>query len=309
MLLGFQCLHPLPGAAHVFLAEQGNVTTTEDIRRLSPDEGEAKHRQEETHAPVRYSASIISIIFHPARRWEVESFRPMPPPASNALRKYRQNGYKPCQSHAKDNVLPKLVDLPVQASDGCSKIAEHGIHVTPADILLAPLAVHRHLFEYCSSFRGHGPAPPEKRSLTPMALSTFKRGSPAQFAELKQRLAEAVVSAQQAGGQLQRCAQFFDSQEKRGFQREGYSGRTMWYELVAIVALAAFFLVPVMLKQTVFDYLASTLKPFATLLPQLPALPTTGWFAFLSSNVARVAAINLFVVLLFAVIIWSGLKD
>lgn len=171
------------------------------------------------------------------------------------------------------------------------------------------LELERHLFEYCSSFRGQSRAPPEKRSLTPMALSTFKRGSPTQFAELKQRLAEVIVSAQQAGGQLQRCAKFFDSQEKRGFQREGYSGRAMWFELIAIVALVAFFLVPVMLKQTVFDYMASAAKPLATLMPHLPALPTTGWFAFLDTNVARVAALNIFVVLLFAVIIWSGLKD
>lgn len=171
------------------------------------------------------------------------------------------------------------------------------------------LELERHLFEHCSTMRSKSRSPLDKRSLTPMALSALKRGSPASFAELKQRLAESVVGAQQAGAQLQRCAQFFDSQEKRGFQRAGPSGRAMWYELIALMALVAFFIVPVMLKQTVFEYITAALKPFAAIVPSLPDFPSTGWFAFLSSNVVRVALVNAFAVLVFVAIIWTGLKN
>eukprot|EP00971_Amphidinium_carterae_P134642 2668496-Amphidinium_carterae.1 len=46
------------------------------------------------------------------------------------------------------------------------------------------------------------------------ALAVLKKTSPAQFAELKHRLAERVISARRAAKQLHQCARYFSNQEK-----------------------------------------------------------------------------------------------
>merc|ERR1712232_648725 len=65
------------------------------------------------------------------------------------------------------------------------------------------LELERHLLEL--RFRKNG--------VDPGAILALKKGSPAQFSELKQRLADSITVAQRVGEQLRRCAQFFDSHE------------------------------------------------------------------------------------------------
>jgi len=159
------------------------------------------------------------------------------------------------------------------------------------------LEIERHLFEHRAS----------QRLVEPMVLTALKRGSPAQFAELKQRLADGVLNAQQAGAQLQKCAQFFDSQEKKGFKRE--SGRRLWLELLGLMALVAFFLTPVLYQTTFFDCVLAVVKPFYSLLPSMPVIPGISAYSPYGWETLRVMAVNGMMMFLLLAIIWHGLAN
>jgi hypothetical protein len=159
------------------------------------------------------------------------------------------------------------------------------------------LEIERHLFE-------HRPA---QQVVEPMVLSSLKRGSPTQFAELKQRLADGVIGSQQVGAQLQKCAQFFDSQEKKGFRREG-SGRKLWMELAGLLALVVFFLTPVMLQNSFFDFVLAVVQPFYSILPSLPHVPELEFLFPYSANVMRVVAVNSVMLCVLLYILYAGLK-
>jgi len=160
------------------------------------------------------------------------------------------------------------------------------------------LEIERHLFEHRAA----------QRLVEPMVLTALKRGSPVQFAELKQRLADIVLSAQQAGAQLNKCAQFFDSAEKKGFKREG-SGKRLWGELAMLLLAVSFFLAPVLFKTTFSEYFTLIVKPFLKVLPNMPPFPDIAAMMPYSYSIMRVVCANVFIMLVLAAIVWHGLKS
>uniref|UniRef100_A0A7S1S968 Uncharacterized protein n=1 Tax=Alexandrium catenella TaxID=2925 RepID=A0A7S1S968_ALECA len=138
----------------------------------------------------------------------------------------------------------------------------------------------------------------------PAAILALKKGCPAQYAELKIRLADSITSAQRTGAQLQRCVQFFDSHERRGFRRDDKHGRALLIELAVLALCLAFFVIPSSARQAVLTYAAAALEPFRASF----AFMGLGLPAPFSSAVFRVAASNVFMFLVLCGVIWHNLN-
>mmetsp|Transcript_112061 Transcript_112061/g.357669 ORF Transcript_112061/g.357669 Transcript_112061/m.357669 type:complete len:914 (+) Transcript_112061:2-2743(+) len=136
------------------------------------------------------------------------------------------------------------------------------------------------------------------------AVLTLKKGSPAQYAELKHRLADNITSAQRTAEQLQRCVQFFDSHERRGFRRDDKHGRALWMELAVLAGILMFLLTPSAARQMTADALAALLDPLRISL----SIFEVSWLAPLSSGVFRVVAVNIFMFLVLCGVIWHNLN-
>lgn len=161
------------------------------------------------------------------------------------------------------------------------------------------LELEKRLFERWAATHG----PPSTTNAD--GLAQLKRSSPGHFAELKQRLVESITSAQQAAANLHKCAQFFDSHEKRGFQRDG-SARQHWMELFALLVLVSFFVIPLVFKQSFLTRLLTTLRPIYV---KLPAAPRLSDFLPFEEATARVVGFNGLMVLMLLAILYSGLKN
>lgn len=167
------------------------------------------------------------------------------------------------------------------------------------------LEIERHMLQHREA----------QKLVDPMVLQALKRGSPVQFAELKQRLADGVLSAQQAGAQLHKQAQFFDSQEKRGFKREG-SGKRLWVELAVLAGLVLFFVTPVVIQQGFLDSMMAVLRPLLAvlrpafaMLPSLPHAQDIGALMPFGIDVLRVVFVNVVIVIVLVLMVYSGLKN
>eukprot|EP00439_Symbiodinium_sp_Y106_P050105 s4385_g6.t1 len=86
------------------------------------------------------------------------------------------------------------------------------------------------------------------------------RSSPSSFSELKTRLADSISAAQKSGAQLQRCVNYFDSHEQRGFRRDEGRGSARW-ELGAAVLGLSIFLLPAGARQTMYGGFVTVLEP------------------------------------------------
>lgn len=156
------------------------------------------------------------------------------------------------------------------------------------------LELERHLMELRAGTPGAEPA----------AVLALKKGSPPQYAELKIRLADIITSAQRTGAQLQRCVQFFDSHERRGFRRDDKNGRARWIELAVLATCLAFFLIPSSARQTFLAYAGIALEPLRASL----AFVEVRWLAPFSSGIFRIVAINIFMFLVLCGVIWHNLN-
>lgn len=142
----------------------------------------------------------------------------------------------------------------------------------------------------------------------PEALRSLRRGSPAQYAELKQRLVYDITSAQRAGSQLRRCAQFFDSHEKAGFHREETASRTFWMELVVLALFMLLFVLPAGPRTRAMDYALYLFRQLHAWSSSVPFVDLV-WINELTSGVHRVMFINAVVVLGLCIAIWQSLKN
>lgn len=156
------------------------------------------------------------------------------------------------------------------------------------------LELERHLLELRASSQGTEHA----------SILALKKGNPAQFAELKQRLAESITTAQRVGLQLQHCARFFDTHEKRGFKSDDGMTRARWAELVVLSALLVFFVVPTTLRQTVIMFLVSVFEPLRV----GASFIDWSWLPPIAAGTLRVVAVNVFMFFVLCLVLWSGLK-
>merc|ERR1712032_743469 len=163
-----------------------------------------------------------------------------------------------------------------------------------ATLGLIDLELERHLVEFRAG----------AASVDPSDILALKKGSALQFAELKHRLADNVADAQRAGEQLQRCAHFFNSHEKRGFRREDSGNNTMWIELGGLCLLIAFIL-PIGLREAALSMLGVALASLHTCIS--PFIDPR-WLADIGSGMMYAVALNIIIVVMFAVIIWKGMK-
>ena len=99
-------------------------------------------------------------------------------------------------------------------------------------------------------------------------LQVLKKKSPPQFAELKNRLSEAITAAQKSGAQLQRCVEYFDSHEQRGFRREESKGRAR-VEVAVAVLLLGVFLIPAATRQTIYGAFVTVTEPIKVMVASL----------------------------------------
>jgi hypothetical protein len=112
------------------------------------------------------------------------------------------------------------------------------------------------------------------RDRTQVSLLDLKRASPGQFGELKHRLAEGVLSAQQVAEQLQRCANMFDPKMQREMRRDRVGAFITWETALAGIIFAV---IPVLGKLD----LPRFLDPLVDLVPEPPdqLKPFTGWMS------------------------------
>lgn len=135
-------------------------------------------------------------------------------------------------------------------------------------------------------------------------LLALKKSSPSQFAELKNRLSEAITAAQKSGAQLQRCVEYFDSHEQRGFRREETKGRALRVELAVVVLLLGVFLIPAAARQTIYGAFVTMTEPltaFAAYVDLWSMLPFT-------SAISSIFALNVGVLFLLLVVVFSVLQ-
>lgn len=135
-------------------------------------------------------------------------------------------------------------------------------------------------------------------------LLALKKSSPSQFAELKNRLSEAITAAQKSGAQLQRCVEYFDSHEQRGFRREETKGRALRVELAVVVLLLGVFLIPAAARQTLYGAFVTMTEPltaFAAYVDLWSMLPFT-------SAISSIFALNVGVLFLLLVVVFSVLQ-
>mmetsp|Transcript_118921 Transcript_118921/g.296718 ORF Transcript_118921/g.296718 Transcript_118921/m.296718 type:complete len:1283 (-) Transcript_118921:31-3879(-) len=136
------------------------------------------------------------------------------------------------------------------------------------------------------------------------SVLALKKGSPSQYVELKQRLAESITMSQKVGSQLAHCARFFDSHERRGFDRDDNGGRVIWIEIAALIALLGFFIIPSAARQMAVALLVSALEPIRA----WSSFIDWGWLSPLASGATRVIAVNVVMFALLCFVVWSGLK-
>lgn len=147
----------------------------------------------------------------------------------------------------------------------------------------------------------------EMQGVDTMSVLALRKGSPGQFAELKHRLAEAVVGAQKTAVQLKNCAQFYDAQEKKGAQDPFPSYRAIGAEILVLAAIIAIFLLPGTWRQTVFKA-ASSLLGSRTWIISWITLPDVSWLSALVPDSVRIVALNVLVLLALAAVIWNGMN-
>jgi len=147
--------------------------------------------------------------------------------------------------------------------------------------------------------------PPATHQLELAAISALRQGSPSQFADFKHRLAENINSAQRASNQLRQACKFFESGAASGYGGEEGPGSIPWFiEMFCLSALLIFFLVP------------SSARSFALSSMLLIVEPVRVWFAFIDwswlgpwvEGVARVAVLNVVLLVILLLVAWTGLK-
>mmetsp|Transcript_48627 Transcript_48627/g.89615 ORF Transcript_48627/g.89615 Transcript_48627/m.89615 type:complete len:1291 (+) Transcript_48627:45-3917(+) len=85
------------------------------------------------------------------------------------------------------------------------------------------------------------------------ALASLKKTSPGQFAELKHRLAERVISARRAAKQLHQCARYFSNQEKHGGLGSQAGRRRLLFEFTLLAVVIMFFMLPTPLRKALLN--------------------------------------------------------
>lgn len=137
-------------------------------------------------------------------------------------------------------------------------------------------------------------------------LMTLKKSSPSQFSELKIRLSEAITAAQKSGAQLQRCVQYFDSHEQRGFRQEESPGQVLRLriELAVVVLLLSVFLIPASARQTIHGAFVTFTEPIAA----VAAYIDMGSLLPFGSAISRLFAFNILVVFLLLAVVFYSLQ-
>lgn len=135
------------------------------------------------------------------------------------------------------------------------------------------------------------------------SLLILQRSSPSSFSELKTRLADSISAAQKSGAQLQRCVNYFDSHEQRGFRRDEGRGSARW-ELGAAVLGLSIFLLPAGARQTMYGGFVTVLEP----LMATASFVDLGSYLSLGTEVQRLYALNILVLIVLVGVVFSALQ-
>lgn len=151
------------------------------------------------------------------------------------------------------------------------------------------------------SLRPHG-------GFEPTMLVDMKRSSPVIFAELTGRLADGVKNTQKAVAQLQHAAEFFDRRQRLMAGGDA-SGRSTALEVLGLLAILAIFAVPSALRSKIFDYVAPVLGPVWEAAKPAAWGVELEWLPALGNSSFQAAVLNVFMVVLVVVMMWTGLKN
>lgn len=135
-------------------------------------------------------------------------------------------------------------------------------------------------------------------------IHILKRGSPAQFAELKRRLSEDVVRAQRVALQLQKCINYFSTYRVKRNLPDDKSRRTKIFEVTVVVLFLIVLLMPGWMKDIVHYLLGYVLEPVQAAAAYLDLGPVR----YLFTPKVSIACMNAAAVTGLMYMAWSGLK-